>query len=255
LATAASCRDDRRSEDRPELVLYCGAGIRPAAEALIRACEAGHPATVSAVYAGSGQLLGQLAAARRGDLFWPGEAFYVEKAVEAGLAEPASRRDVAYFVPVILVRKGNPLGIRGLADLAEKPIRVGLGDERAVAAGRRAVELFQKNRIPLDRVMTNVVLMAGTVGELGVAIEMNAIEAAVVWDATARQFSRAGDIVEIPADQNLPAPIPIVRLRFSTHPDLADAFIGFAASAEGQALFAAQQYTVKPPASSGPAAE
>jgi ABC-type molybdate transport system substrate-binding protein len=43
---------------RPELILYCGAGIRPAAEALIGAFESERSCKVVPSYAGSGQLLG-----------------------------------------------------------------------------------------------------------------------------------------------------------------------------------------------------
>lgn len=228
----------------PELLLYCGAGIRPAAEALIQAFSSNRNVKVAVQYGGSGQLLGQLVASRQGDLFMPGEAFYVEKAIEAGLAEPASRRDVAVFIPVILVPKGNPLHVSGLRDLAEKDLRVGLGDERVVAAGRRAMELFRTNGIPAGAVMKRVVLTSGTVNELGIAIEKRTIDAAVVWDATAAQFAKSGDAVAIPPAQNLPTPIPIVRLKGSRYAAAADDFIAFLVSEEGRRILRAKGYTL-----------
>jgi molybdate transport system substrate-binding protein len=233
----------------PELMLYCGAGIRPAAEALIQAFESNRNVKVVAAYGGSGQVLGQLTASKQGDLFMPGEAFYVEKAVSAGLADPASRRDFAWFIPTIIVQKGNPLGVTGLRDLAEKNLRVGLGDERAVAVGRKSVELFQTNGIPMEAVLKHVMLKSGTVNELGVAIETKNIDAAIVWDATARQFAKSADEVVIPLAQNIVTPIPVVRLKFSQHPDLAAAFIQFVASEEGRRILTSQHYTVSRPQS------
>ncbi|MHC4251567.1 MAG: molybdate ABC transporter substrate-binding protein [Planctomycetota bacterium] len=229
-----------------ELVLYCGAGVRPAAAALIDAFEKRHPIKVSATYAGSGKLLGQLASSRRGDLFMPGSGFYVDKAVEQDLAIADTKRTAAYFVPVIFVRKGNPLGVATLADFAKKKMRAGLGDERAVAIGRRSKQLFEKNGIAYDEVLRNVVYRSGTVNELGVAIQMKTVDATVVWDANARQFEDAGDIVAIPAGENIVSAIPIAVLSSSRHPDEAKRFVEFVTSEEGRRILREHRYTVDP---------
>ncbi|MHC5054836.1 MAG: molybdate ABC transporter substrate-binding protein [Planctomycetota bacterium] len=231
----------------PELVLYCGAGVRPAAAALIGAFEERHSIRVSATYAGSGKLLGQLASSRRGDLFMPGSGFYVDKAVEQDLAIADTKRIAAYFVPVIFVRKGNPLGVATLADFAKMKMRVGLGDERAVAIGRRSKQLFEKSGVAYDEVLRNVVCRSGTVNELGVAIQMKTVDATIVWDANARQFEDAGDIVEIPPEENIVSTIPIAVLSFSRHPDEAKRFVEFVTSEEGRRILREHRYTVDPP--------
>ena len=233
--------------DGAELILYCGAGIRPAATALIGAFEDRHPIKVRATYAGSGGLIGQLSTSRRGDLFMPGADFYVDKVIEQGLARAETKRTVAYFIPVILVRKGNPLGVASLADFARKKMRVGLGDERVVAIGRRSKKLFEKNAIPYENVLKNMVYASGTVNELGVAIELESVDATIVWDAVARQF--AGDVVEIPPEQNIVSDIAIAVLSFSRFPDEAKCFIEFTASEEGRRIFREHRYTVDPPGS------
>lgn len=245
LVACASCRrGDSRQTPAPELILYCGAGIRPAAEALITAFEAAHNIRIVATYAGSGRLLGQLTVSRSGDLFMPGSAYYVDQAIEEGLADASTRRTVAYFIPTLLVRKGNPLGITGLSDLASRNMRVGLGDERAVAIGKQSVKLFEKNGIPLAEVQARTVFKSGTVNELGLAIEMGHVDAVIVWDANARQFAHAGDAIAIPPDQNLISAIPIVQLAFSRHGEHARAFIEFAASESGRRILEGKGYTV-----------
>jgi molybdate transport system substrate-binding protein len=127
----------QRAQSRP-LLLYCGAGIQPAAEALTTAFSKESGITVNTTYAGSGRLLGQVATSQVGDLFMPGSAFYVEQAIEQNLAQENTKQEVAYFVPVIVVQKGNPLGVTSLADLANTELRLGLGDERAVAIGKQS---------------------------------------------------------------------------------------------------------------------
>ena len=242
IVAGVACRRGQRKP--PELILYCGAGIRPAAEKLIHAFEAEQNVKIAATYAGSGRLLGQLTASRTGDLFMPGSSFYVDKAIEDALAEASTRRSVAYFVPTIFVCKGNPLGVTGLSDFATRSMRVGLGDERAVAVGKQAVRLFEKNAIPLESVQAHTVFKSGTVNELGLAIEMGTVDAVIVWDANARQFAQSGDAIAIPDEQNVITTIPIVQLTFTRHRKQARAFIAFVVSESGRRILEAEGYTV-----------
>jgi molybdate transport system substrate-binding protein len=227
------------------LLLYCGAGIQPVAEALIQAFKIKSDITVNATYAGSGRLLGQLASSQVGDLFMPGSAFYVERAIERKLAREDTKQKVAYFIPVIVVPKGNPLQITSLTDLAEKKLRLGLGDERAVAIGKQAAKLFNKNKISQEDIAKNVVYRSGTVNELGVAMQMKHIDAAIMWGANARQFASAVDIIDIPAEQNQVSTIPVVVLTCSKYPDEAKHFVDFVTSPAGEIILKAYDYTVE----------
>jgi len=243
---APNAEGDASKSRKCELILYCGAGIRPAATSLIAAFEERHPIKVSATYAGSGRLIGQLSSSRRGDLFMPGAEYYVDRMIEQGHARTDTKRTVARFVPGIFVGKGNPHSVASLADFARRDIRVGLGDERVVAIGRRSKRLFEKNGIPYADVLRRTVYTSGTVNELGVAIEMKSIDATIVWDAVARQF--AGDIVDIPPEQNNVSDIAIAVLSFSRHTEAAKRFIEFVGSEEGRRIFRDHGYTVGPPA-------
>jgi molybdate transport system substrate-binding protein len=228
-----------------ELILYCGAGIQPVAEALTQAFTEASGIGVTTTYAGSGRLLGQLASSQVGDLFMPGSAFYVDSAIGRNLACAETLRKVAYFVPVIAVPKGNPDQVTTLRDLAEKPLRLGLGDERAVAVGKHAIKLFEKNQIPYAEVVKHVVYRSGTVNELGVALQMKHIDAAIMWDANARQFTSAVDMIEIPAEQNLVSTIPVVVLTCSQSYNDAQRFVEFVTSSVGQDILKTHLYTVE----------
>ena len=165
LAAGCSC-EDAGAGGELTLVLYAGAGLRPVVEPLAAAFTRRTGIGVAANYGGSGRLLGQISALRKGDLFMPGAEFYVDIAVEKGLAAGDSKRTVAYFVPVIFVEKGNPKAVKGLADLARPGLRLGFGDERACAVGRLIPELLRRNRIDPKAVEPNVVLRTPTVNEL-----------------------------------------------------------------------------------------
>lgn len=117
-----------------ELILYCGAGIRPPAEELVETFGQEYDVKIVTDYAGSEVLLSKIKLIRRGDLYMPGDKHYVEQAAQEGMV--LSQRSVCYFVPTILVQKGNPKNISGLEDLLQLGLKLGLGDAKACAIGR-----------------------------------------------------------------------------------------------------------------------
>jgi len=82
-----------------ELMLYCAAGIRPPADALVDAFFAEYGVKVVPDYAGSEVLLSKIKLVRRGDLYMPGDKHYVEQAVREDMI--LSQRSVCYWVPTI----------------------------------------------------------------------------------------------------------------------------------------------------------
>ncbi len=231
----------------PAVTLFCGAGIRPAAEALITAFTSQSNIEVHPTYAGSEVILTQVQAGAPGDCFMPGTELYVDRAADLGLIDPATKRIAAYFIPVIFVQKGNPKNIHSLNDLTQEGLRVGLGDERACAIGEETVKLLKKNDIPYARLEKNVRNKSTTGNELPMQIQLGALDAVICWDATARQFAEHGDTIAIPVEKNVVSSIPIARLKRSTNPEAAMAFIQFILSEAGKAVLRQQYYTVEMP--------
>lgn len=227
------------------LMLYCGAGIRPAAETVISAFEKQHGVSIEPTYAGSGQLLGQISSHQRGDLYMPGAELYVDRALEKGLAVEGTKHIVAYFVPVILVQKGNPRDIHSLEDLKKDGLRLGFGDERACAVGKKTLKILEKNNIPLSDLQDSIQYQSSTVNELGVAIQLGQVDAVIMWDANARNFEDYGDIVNIKRENNIISTIPIALLSSSKYPDEARNFIDFITSPAGRNILRDHQYTVE----------
>mgnify|MGYP000527066383 CR=1 FL=1 len=229
------------------IMLYCGAGIRPAVKPVIDEFERETGIRVETSYGGSGQLFGQLISRRKGDLYMPGAEYYVDRAAEKGLADADTKARVAYFIPVILVQNGNPKDITSLGDFTRHDIRLGLGEPQACAIGKRTVKIFDRNNIPYAKVKENVVTNTTTVNELGTAIQMKTVDATIMWDANAKNFTQDGDIVRIPPEKNIPSIIPIIRLSFSKRPEAAQEFIDFLISSRGQEMIKGQGYTTKLP--------
>jgi len=222
------------------LYFYCGAGIRPAVAEVVQAFSAITGAKIECDYAGSETLLGRIKLNKTGDLYMPGDIDYIQRARKEGFIE--SHREACYFVPVILVRKGNPKGIRTLGDLVRPGIKLGLGDARACAIGRLSEKLFKRNQISLDP-QKDVTFASPTVNALGVQIQTGHLDAVVVWDAIAAQYADSGDVVPIPPQQNIISRVAIGVLRSAKQPELAASFVDFLTSKRGRAIFQKHHYT------------
>lgn len=240
------CKGEKSEQSEPkELLLYCGAGIRPPVAQIAQAFESAHGVKIVTDYAGSEVLLSKIKLIRKGDLYMPGDKHYVDQAAAEGMI--SSQKSVCYFVPTILVRKGNPKNIRGLQDLVAEGVRLGLGDAKACAIGRKTRQIFAKNDIAWEDVEKNLVFQSLTVNELGIQIQTGSLDAVIVWDATAGYYSEHGTEVTIPTEKNVISTVNIGVLSFSENRSLAEKFVEFAVSEAGQEIFAEHNYRIEPP--------
>jgi molybdate transport system substrate-binding protein len=230
------------------LLVYAGAGLRPALEDAARAFTTKTGVTVECDYGGSGMIISRLRLSNRGDLFMPGDLWYVELAEKDGLV--ASKEMVCWFVPVIMVQKGNPKGVAGLKDLAKAGLRVGLGSPDACQVGRLSDDLLKKNAAALDAdaIRANVVSRTVTVNELGLQVAAGALDAAIVWDAVAAQYADKADMVAISPAENIVSRVAIAVLKASKQPPAAQQFVDFLKGDDGRAIFNRHQYRTEPPA-------
>jgi molybdate transport system substrate-binding protein len=228
-----------------ELLIFVGAGIRQPCAELVASFEKQHGVRIVPDYAGSEVLISKIRLARRGDVYMPGDRHYVDQAAEAGMI--SSQKSVCFFVPTIMVQKGNPKGIASLKDLLKPGLKLGLGDAKACAIGRKSRKIFEKNGISWTAVQKNLRYQSLTVNELGIQIETRSLDAVIVWDAVAKQYARTGEEVAIPVSQNVISTVNAGVLSFSKHPELAAKFVDFAAGSEGQAIFKKHNYCTTAP--------
>ena len=227
------------------VLLHCAAGIQPAVEKIIEAFTAETGIQVQANYAGSGQLIASIRGSRIGDLYMPGDIGYIERAKQFDLVEEPHTG--CYFVPVILVQKGNPKNIRTLEDLARPGLRLALGNPEACAIGRKTNKIFEKNGIDRKAIETNWVYRSVTVNELGVQIKAGHSDAAIVWDAMAAYFADSADAVPIPPEQNIISTVAVAVLKCATNRAAAMRFAQFVSGERCKEIFRANHYTVEKP--------
>jgi len=223
------------------LFLYCGAGLREATTKLISAFRKKTGVTIFPTYTGSGCLLAQITIGQSGDLYMPGEDWYMKQAEDRGYVTDS--KVVTYMIPVIVVKKGNPKGIHGLKDLLKPGVRVGIGQPKACAIGDFTVKLMGASGIPMDSLMKNVAATFGTAPELGNSVKLGAVDAAIQWDAVAAWYLDDVDVVPFATNAKTISPVPLGVLKFSKHPAESAAFLDFVAGSEGRAIFEKAGYT------------
>jgi len=225
--------------------LYCGAGMRSPVAELVEEFGREHGVTIECDYAGSEVLISRIKLTGQGDLYMPGDMHYVELAEKEGLI--ASKKTVCYFIPVIQVRKGNPKNIHTLHDLTRPGIKLGLGDPKACAIGRKSSKIFAKNDISEEKVNENVKFRSLTVGELGNHLKLGTLDAVIVWDAVAAFSPKETEVVTIPRDQNVISTVAVGVLKSSRHPELATKFVEFITSKRGKEVFEKHHYATSLP--------
>jgi len=244
----SGCKAEKGEEsdsEAKELLLFCGAGIRPPVEELVETFSREQGVKIITDYAGSEVLISKIKLICRGDFYMPGDKYYVDQAAQEGLI--LSQRPVCYFVPIILVQKGNPKNIFGLDDLLKPGVKLGLGDEKACAIGRKTKQILAKNNIAWDDIVKNLKFQSLTVNELGMQIQAKSLDAVIVWDAIARYYDEHGAAVPIPVEKNVISTVDIGVLAFTENRSLAEEFVEFAASAQGQNIFKKHNYRTEPP--------
>ncbi|MBL7129996.1 MAG: molybdate ABC transporter substrate-binding protein [Candidatus Omnitrophica bacterium] len=232
------------SSRKGALLIPCGAGLRPPMDEIGKLFEKRMGTRVDFTYAGAGILLAQLTFSKRGDLYMPGEAFWVKMAQDRGFVTEI--KPVAYFVPVIIVGKENPESINKLHDLTRPGLKIGIGEPEALAVGPVTQRILQRAGI-LEEVEKNVVLKAGCIPELGNAVSLKTVDASIVWDAIAVQYKEHVEAIPIPAEYNEVSPVVIATLRFSKSPEQARRFMEFVASDEAKAIFHKFKYQTERP--------
>ncbi len=226
------------SPNAPTLSVFCAAGLKKPVEAIADQYRRESGVEVQLQYGGTGTLLSQIRAAKRGDIFIAAD--------DGSLADARkfdTIREVIPLVrqhPVIAVQKGNPKNIRGLEDLLRDGVRVALANPEAASIGRITSAVLGEGWEPLAK---HAAVMKPTVTEIASDLSLGAVDAAIVWDATVAQFSGL-EAVEVPAlaarVENASAAVlaactqPVATLRFARY---------LAAPEKGGEIFAKAGFT------------
>jgi|GEM_PF-136128 len=231
-----------------EMLFHAGVGQRSSLLDVQKVFEERHPeARINFSFKGSGYFIADAARSKEGDLYFPGEEFYVLQAYERGYVQKYDpQKDVvAYFMVVIATPKGNPAGITKVEDLARPGVRVGLANPKAAAIGIWCEKTCKRAGI-WEEVQKNQVQSAKCIAELLTGVQHGVVDATFLWSSTAVLALNDIQIVPIEPQYRGFVKLPLGVTTFSKHPELARKLKDFILSDEGKAIFRSHAYFSEP---------
>ncbi len=216
--------------------VFAAASLQEAFTKLGGQFEAAHPGTsVVFNFGPSSGLAGQIEQGAPADVFASASAKNMDAVVAGGDAAKAT--DFAGNTMEIAVPPKNPAGIRKVADLAKKDVKVALclAD---VPCGATAQQVLTNARITVTPV-TEEVDVKSTLSK----VTLGEVDAGVVYVTDVRAAGPSVTGIEIPADINAATTYPIAPLTGSKHKVTAQAFVDYVLSPEALATLTAAGFS------------
>jgi len=226
----------------PTLELFVGSVTKPATEEAAKLFEDRYDVNLEVHFGGSGAMLSQMKLTGRGDVYFPGSSDFMEKAKEENLVLPDSERIVVYLIPAINVQKGNPKNIQSLEDLARPNVTVAIADPETVCVGLYAAEILDKAGLS-QSVRPKIATYAESCAKTANLIVLKTVDAVLGWRVFQYWAPEEIETVYLQPDQ-IPriGYVPIAVSKSSEQRALAQQFIDFITSDEGQAVYAKWHY-------------
>ena len=211
--------------------------LRPAIEETIVEFEEREGITVNRVYNGCGILVTQMKAGQRPDAYFACDSEFMNQ-VHDLFPEPVP---VSQNELVILVQKGNPMGIKTLKDLGREGVRVGIGHEKQCAMGWITQNTFREGGLQQE-IMPNVKVQTPTGDMLVNQLRTGSLDAAVVYLSNAAGSAEYLDAIRITGIECSIATQPWAVAKESPYPNLASRLFAKICSTESQEVFAAEGF-------------
>jgi len=243
LVLQAACTSQQTVQHPPTLTVFAGSASQPVMQELAREYQKQTGTGIELIFGGSGFVLNQMQLVGRGDVYMPGSSDFMAKAVQSGLVSEDSIRTIAYLVPAINVKPGNPENIRSIADLSRPGLRIGIARPEQVCLGLYAVELFEHNKL-LESVVPNIVATFESCAKTASAIAITDLDAVIGWREFQNWEPRRIESVLIAHPESVPrvGAIPIAVTTLTKDPGRAAHFIDFICSTQGKEFFQKRGY-------------
>ncbi len=224
--------------EKKQLIFYCGITmVKPMTE-IAKIIEKKHNVKISISQGGSKDLLDSLIFSKKGDLFLPGSESYLINNKNQNLFD--MQKLIGYNKAAIFVQKGNPKNITVLDDLFKTNTNTMLCDDQAGSIGRESKKIlvaFNGEEYYYD-LFDRAISIGTDSRNLNKSLKDKTIDATINWKSTAFFPENINfiDVIDIDEKYAKPKKLVIARLAFSENKDIANDFIEFTASKEGQEI-------------------
>ncbi len=179
-------------EENPELVLFSGGVNRLAIEDTLKKFEEREGVKITRVYNGCGILVSQMKAGEMPDAYFACDASFMTQVADMFLDSTT----VAETDMVIVVQKGNPKGIKTLADLTAEGLAVGVANPKQSALGALTQRMLEASNL-YEKVEKNVKVKTPTADLLVNQIRTGSLDAVIVYRANTPYVRDDLDILSI----------------------------------------------------------
>ena len=239
------------------LKVFAAASLTDVFDDMATAFEAAH-AGVQVVYnfAGSQQLAQQIAEGGDADVFASANAQQMNSVIKAGKVISGSQQVFARNRLVVILPKDNPAKLQSLADLQKPKIRLVLA-AKEVPVGQYALDFLDKAVKQTEygpgykeAVLKNVVSYEDNVRAVLAKVSLGEADAGIVYttDVTGDAANKVSRM-DIPDALNTVATYPIATVSGSKNAALAQQFVAYVLSPEGQATLAKYGFITAGPGS------
>jgi molybdenum ABC transporter molybdate-binding protein len=171
--------------EAPEVRLSSGAMLRPAIEETIAAFEQREGVRVTRKYNGCGILVAEMKTGAVPDAYFACDSSFMRQVHDLFL----DSADISKNELVILTKKGNPYGIKSLADLGKPGLKIGIGHEQQCAMGALTQQTLVEGGYQ-SQVMKNVAVQSPTGDMLVNQLRTGSLDAVIAYLSNA---AAAGD--------------------------------------------------------------
>lgn len=205
--------------------------------------------TVTFNFAGSQALRTQIEEGAPADIFASASGKEMDAAIEGKFIADGVKQVFLTNKLIVILPADNPAGLEKLEDLTKSGVKIVLAAEEVPVGNyaRQALDLMNGSFGAdfKDKVLANVVSNEDNVKQVVSKVQLGEADAGIVYtsDAVAAPELKS---IEIPAELNVIAKYPIAPLVKSENADLAQAFIDYVLSDEGQAILAKWGFGPKP---------
>lgn len=225
------------ASEKKDLLFYIGITMIKPVNELARNFEKTHNCTIKILQGGSQDLYESIKSSQTGDLYLPGSVIYRKKNINDGLLLDGTF--VGYNKIALVVKKGNPLGIKAdLNELSDPKYRVVLGNEESGSIGKKTKKVLT-NFGNYENAILNTIYLAPDSRNLTKAIASGEADLILNWYATTFWEENKEHVEPLVIDEKFAPKAKLVfnLLKTSNNKSLTKKFMEYAASQEGRAVF------------------
>lgn len=222
------------------LNVFAAASLTDAFTEIGKNFEAANPGvTVTLNFAGSQALRTQIEEGAPADVFASASGKEMDAAVEGKFIADGVKQVFLTNKLVVILPTNNPAGLEKLEDLTNSGVKIVLAAEEVPVGNyaRQALELMNGSFGAdfKDKVLANVVSNEDNVKQVVSKVQLGEADAGIAYvsDIVASSDLKT---IEIPTELNVIAKYPIAPLAASANAGVAQAFVDYVLSAEGQSV-------------------